>query len=113
MIIDGYVYGGVPPLYKITEGKDTYLYLKNDEALEEYKAKNKCKKFQVNRLKGLGELSSEETSILTDPTQRIIQKITVEDVQQANKLFDDLMGEAVVPRKNFIKMHAKEATYND
>ena len=113
LIIDGYVYGGVPPLYKITEGKDTYLYLKNDEALEEYKAKNKSKKFQVNRLKGLGELSSEETSILTDPTQRIIQKITVEDVQQANKLFDDLMGEAVVPRKNFIKMHAKEATYSD
>ena len=113
LIIDGYVYGGVPPLYKITEGKDTYLYLKNDEALEEYKAKNKSKKFQVNRLKGLGELSSEETSILTDPTQRIIQKITVEDVQQANKLFDDLMGEAVVPRKNFIKTHAKEATYGE
>ena len=113
LIIDGYVYGGVPPLYKITEGKDTYLYLKNDEALEAYKIKNKGKKFQVNRLKGLGELSSEETSILTDPEQRIIQQITVEDVQKANKLFDDLMGEAVVPRKNFIRMHAKEATYGE
>ena len=113
LIIDGYVYGGVPPLYKITEGKDTYRYLKNDDALEEYKTKNKGKKFQVNRLKGLGELSSEETSILTDPAQRIIQKITVEDVQQANKLFDDLMGEAVVPRKNFIRIHAKEATYGE
>ena len=113
LIIDGYVYGGVPPLYKITEGKDTYLYLKNDEALEAYKVKNKGKKFQVNRLKGLGELSSEETSILTDPDQRIIQKITVEDVQKANKLFDDLMGEAVVPRKNFIRLHAQEATYGE
>lgn len=113
LIIDGYVYGGVPPLYKITEGKDTYLYLKNDEALEEYKARNKGKKFQVNRLKGLGELSSEETNILTDPKQRIIQQITVEDIEKANRLFDDLMGEAVIPRKNFIKTHAKEATYND
>ena len=113
LILDGYVYGGVPPLYKITEGKDNYLYLKNDEALEAYKAKNRNKKYTVNRLKGLGELSAEETEILVDPEQRIIQQITVEDVEKANRLFDDLMGEAVIPRKNFIKTHAKEATYND
>ena len=113
LILDGYVYGGVPPLYKITEGKDNYLYLKNDEALEAYRAKNRNKKYTVNRLKGLGELSAEETEILVDPEQRIIQQITVEDVEKANRLFDDLMGEAVIPRKNFIKTHAKEATYND
>lgn len=113
LILDGYVYGGVPPLYKITEGKDNYLYLKNDEALEAYRAKNRNKKYIVNRLKGLGELSAEETEILVDPEQRIIQQITVEDVEKANRLFDDLMGEAVIPRKNFIKTHAKEATYND
>ena len=113
LIIDGYVYGGVPPLYKITEGKDTYIYLKNDEALEQYRTSHKGKKYTVNRLKGLGELSAEETEILTDPKQRIIQQITVEDVQKANKLFDDLMGGDVAPRKNFIKAHAKEATYGD
>ena len=113
LILDGYVYGGVPPLYKITEGKDNYLYLKNDEALESYRAKNRNKKYTVNRLKGLGELSAEETEILVDPEQRIIQQITVEDVEKANRLFDDLMGEAVIPRKNFIKVHAKEATYEN
>ena len=112
LIQDGYVYGGVPPLYKITEGKDTYIYLKNDEALEEYRKKHAGKKYQVNRLKGLGELSAEETEILTDPEQRIINQITVEDVKLTDLLFDNLMGEAVVPRKNFIKAHAQEATYN-
>ena len=112
LIQDGYVYGGVPPLYKITEGKDTYIYLKNDEALEEYRAKHKGKKYQVNRLKGLGELSAEETEILTDPNQRIINQITVSDAKLADLLFDNLMGEAVTPRKNFIKSHSKEATYN-
>ena len=112
LIKDGYVYGGVPPLYKITEGKDTYIYLKNDEALEEYRTKHKGKKYQVNRLKGLGELSAEETEILTDPNQRIINQITVSDAKLADLLFDNLMGEAVTPRKNFIKSHSKEATYN-
>ena len=111
LIKDGYVYGGVPPLYKITEGKDTYIYLKNDEALEEYRVKHKGKKYQVNRLKGLGELSAEETEILTDPNQRIINQITVSDAKLANLLFDNLMGEAVGPRKTFIKNHSKEATY--
>ena len=58
-------------------------------------------------------MSSEETEILTNPDQRIIQQITVTDVEKANKLFDDLMGSEVVPRKNFIKTHAKEATYGE
>lgn len=112
LIKDGYVYGGVPPLYKITEGKDTYIYLKNDEALEEYRNKHKGKKYQVNRLKGLGELSAEETEILTDPNQRIINQITVSDAKLADLLFDNLMGTEIAPRKNFIKNHSHEAKYD-
>lgn len=50
---------------------------------------------------------TEET--LTDPAGRIIKQITVEDVQATNKLFEDLMGTSSVPRKAFIKAHAKEA----
>lgn len=53
---------------------------------------------------------TEET--LTDPNQRIIKKITVEDIATTTKLFDDLMGEAITPRKNYIKEHSKEATGN-
>ena len=112
LIEEGYIYAGVPPRYKVTMGKDTYIYLKDDEALEKFKIENANKKFTVNYLKGLGELSEEETSILVDPEERIIRQITVEDAQAAEKLFDDLMGTAVIPRKKFIQEHSKEATYN-
>ena len=112
LIIDGYVYAGVPPLYKITMGKDTYIYLKNDAALEEFREQNKGKKYTVNRLKGLGEMDAEETEkTLTDPTQRIIKQITIEDVKAADVLFEQLMGTGVTARKQFIKEHSKEATY--
>ena len=113
LILDGYVYAGVPPLYKITEGKDTYIYLKNDAELEEYRTHHKGKKYLVNRLKGLGEMSPDETSILVDPDQRIIKQITVEDIMAANKLFDDLMGTQILPRKRFIQQHSQEATYGN
>jgi len=111
LILDGYVYAGVPPLYKITEGKDTYIYLKDDAELEKYRASHKGKKYLVNRLKGLGEMSPDETSILVDPDKRIIKQVTVEDVAAANKLFDDLMGTQILPRKRFIQQHSAEATY--
>ena len=59
-------------------------------------------------------MSIEETEeTLTDPDQRIIKQVTVEDVQATNRLFDDLMGDAIFPRKEFIKAHSSEATYND
>ena len=110
LILDGYVYAGVPPLYKITEGKDTYIYLKDDAELEKYRASHKGKKYLVNRLKGLGEMSPDETSILVDPDKRIIKQVTVEDIAAANKLFDDLMGTQIIPRKRFIQQHSHEAT---
>ena len=61
----------------------------------------------------VGEMDVEETEeTLTDPTNRIIKQITVEDISLANKMFNDLMGEAVIPRKRYIKEHSTEATYN-
>ena len=111
LIKEGHVFAGVPPLYKITT-KDGYKYLKNDFALMEYREKNKGKKYIVNRLKGLGEMSVDETEeTLTNPDNRDIRQITVNDVSLANKLFDDLMGSKVLPRKAFIQAHSKEATY--
>ena len=112
LIKDGYVYAGVPPLYKLTIGKE-YKYIKNDEELEKFKAANPGKKFQVNRMKGLGEMSVEETEqTLTDPTQRIIKQITVEDAAAADILFEQLMGTGIVARKEYIKAHSEEAMYN-
>ena len=109
LIIDGYVYAGVPPLYKVTEGKDKYTYLKDDAALAKYKEEAKSKKYSVKHLKGLGEMSEDETEILVNPEMRIIKQVTVADVEKANQLFDDLMGNAVEPRKEFIKNHSQEA----
>ena len=111
LIIDGYVYAGVPPLYKITTSKG-YKYLKNDEELFLYREENQGKKYTVNRLKGLGEMSVEETEeTLTDPDNRILHQVTVNDIPAADKLFDDLMGTKVVPRKEYIRLHSQEATY--
>lgn len=110
LIEDGHIYAGIPPLYKITMGKDTYIYLKDDAELLKFREENKNKKYTVNRLKGLGEMSVEETAILVDPDKRIIKQITVEDIKETDKLFDDLMGTAVLPRKNFIQKYSEQAT---
>ena len=111
LIEDGYIYAGVPPLYKITlSGNKGYKYLKDDAALEEFKAKNKDGKYQVNRLKGLGEMSVEETEeTLTDPDNRIIKKITIEDIKATDELFETLMGSSASLRKEYIKNHSEEA----
>ena len=101
----------MPPLYRVTENKDTYIYLKDDAALEEYRNAHPGKKLTLTRMKGLGEMSAEETRLLVDPAQRIINQVTVEDAISADRLFEDLMGDSVIPRKLFIKEHSAEATY--
>jgi DNA gyrase/topoisomerase IV subunit B len=113
LIKDGYIYAGVPPLYKITIGKE-YKYLKNDEELENFRKVNEGKKYIVGRMKGLGEMSVEETEeTLTNPEKRIIKQITVDDTKATNMLFEQLMGTGVTARKTYIKEHSKEAgSYN-
>lgn len=115
LIQKGYVYAGVPPLYKITLGGNKgYKYLKNDEELEAFREANTGKKYQVNRMKGLGEMSVEETEeTLTHPESRIIKQITVDDAAAASILFEQLMGTGVTARKAYIKEHSAEGgTYN-
>ena len=111
LIKQGYVYAGVPPLYRVTENKDTYVYLKDDKELEDYRNFHQGKKLVLTRMKGLGEMSAEETQLLVDPNQRIINQVSVEDAMAADRLFEDLMGDSVVPRKLFIKNHSSEAKY--
>ena len=114
LFYDGIIYAGVPPLYKITlAGNKGYKYLKDDAALEQFKT-TYSGKYTVNRLKGLGEMDVEETEeTLTNPDNRIIKQITIDDSEETDKLFDNLMGTAIIPRKIFIKEHSKEAVYND
>ena len=111
LIQQGYVYAAVPPLYRVTETKDKYVYLKDDAALDEYRKNHPGKKLLLTRMKGLGEMDAEETKILVDDDLRIINQVTVEDVKVADKLFDDLMGESIAPRKKYIKEHSAEAVF--
>lgn len=114
LLIQGYVYAGRAPLYKITEknGK-SYTYLRDDTELEKYRTAHASEKYDVGRMKGLGEMGVEETEeCLTDPDRRVIDKITVRDVEAANKAFMQMMGASADYRKQFLKAYGKEAMYN-
>jgi DNA gyrase subunit B len=114
LLIQGYVYAGRAPLYKITEknGK-SYTYLRDDTELEKYRAAHTSEKYDVGRMKGLGEMGVEETEeCLTDPDRRVIDKITVRDAEAANKAFIQMMGASADYRKQFLKAYGKEAMYN-
>ncbi|PIR83771.1 DNA topoisomerase IV subunit B [Candidatus Kaiserbacteria bacterium CG10_big_fil_rev_8_21_14_0_10_51_14] len=82
-----------------------------ENAAESYKLKAKSSRISVQRYKGLGEMNSEELWETTmDPARRILKQVTIEDAQDADMVFDMLMGTDVPARKSFIQSHAKEAT---
>jgi len=134
-IIDGgYLYIAQPPLYKIKQGKKVdYAYteeeklaltgdtevVESDEPIEDEDedteeaegAKKKGAKVSVQRYKGLGEMNPDELWETTmDPERRLLKQVTIDDAQEADRVFDSLMGADVGPRKTFIQSHAKEAT---
>ncbi len=137
-IIDGgYLYIAQPPLYKITKGKQVlYAYtdeekaallgeeaiVVEDESVEaeatetdtEEEAKEgaspKGQKVRIQRYKGLGEMNAEELWETTmNPEHRILKQVTVVDAQDADRVFDILMGTDVSSRKSFIQSNAHMA----
>ncbi len=136
-VVDGgFLYIAQPPLYKVRKGKEVnYAYtdeqkialagkdtpIESEAAEEEQdetaalpasaKASAGKAKVSVQRYKGLGEMNSDELWETTmDPTRRILKLVTVEDAQEADMVFDMLMGTDVPARKSFIQSHAREAT---
>ena len=104
----GYIYAAVPPLYKATYGTNI-KYLINDAALEEFR-KTCNKKFDLGRMKGLGEMDPEEMAeTVMNPNTRILKQITMEDATSVAHTFMSLMGESVTPRKKFIEENAERA----
>ncbi len=108
LIEKGYVYIAQPPLYKIQIGKEV-KYAYNDEEKEKILKENKGKNVEVQRYKGLGEMNPEELWETTlDPQKRILKQVTLEDAEEADRIFDVLMGHEVEPRRNFIETYAQE-----
>ena len=103
----GYIYAAVPPLYKATMGTKIQ-YIKDDAALEAFRKSGK--KFELGRMKGLGEMDTDELAeTVMDKSARTLKQITVEDGAAAAKVFMNLMGESVDPRKKFIEANAWRA----
>jgi len=108
LIEAGNLYVAQPPLYLVKFGKDMkYAY---DEKELQIALKDKAfagKNVTVQRYKGLGEMNPEQLWETTmDPARRMLKKISVEDIKEADNLFDILMGQEVAPRKHFIETHA-------
>ena len=134
-VIDGgYLYIAQPPLFKVRKGKEVFYAYSDEERIklvgkdmpleevdsgqedkedetDNLKLKTKNLKVSVQRYKGLGEMNSEELWETTmDPARRILLQVGIEDAQEADMVFDMLMGTDVPARKSFIQSHAKEAT---
>ncbi|QGA83110.1 DNA topoisomerase (ATP-hydrolyzing) subunit B [Halomicrobium sp. LC1Hm] len=110
----GYVYAAQPPLYRVRYNGETYDAM--TEAERDRLVEEKCdgNPDQVQRFKGLGEMNPQQLWDTTmDPDQRILKQITIEDAAAADKMFSVLMGDAVEPRKEFIKEHSPEADWVD
>ena len=110
LILNGHVYSSEPPLFRVITKKNDYVYLKDDAALQQYKQKHPTTVKAITRMKGLGEQDADELSYcLLDPSTRNISLLTVEDVEKANNMFNDLYGKKVEPRVEFLNKHLEEA----
>jgi len=105
----GYLYIAQPPLYRIKSGKQEQWVYSDEERDEALAAlKGKAAKADIQRYKGLGEMSAEQLWETTmNPATRTLLRVTVEDVSKADNIFSVLMGGEVPPRKAFIQAHAK------
>ena len=117
LIEQGYVYSAVPPLYKLTRGKQqrvAYSDEERDRVSSEMRNGDPNVKIGISRFKGLGEMDAHELWETTmDPNTRTLRRITLDDAVKADATFTVLMGEKVEPRKEFIEKKAQYAVNLD
>jgi len=113
MIKAGHLYVGMPPLYRLKSGREVhwvYSDPEKDTLMEGFSGK----KVDVQRYKGLGEMSAEQLWETTmNPEKRTLLSIGIEDASRADEIFHVLMGNEVAPRKAFIQRHASSVTNID
>ena len=109
IVENGHIYIALPPLYKITKGKE-FIYASDesqkDDAIKAM-SKSGTRGLEVQRYKGLGEMNPEQLWTTTmDPANRRMMRVDIKDVQDANEAFEILMGDDVEPRREFIDANA-------
>ena len=110
----GHVYATKPPLYRVRHRGETYDAMTETERDRIVEERCNGSPSQVQRFKGLGEMNPQQLWDTTmNPETRHLKQITVDDAAAADKMFSVLMGDAVEPRKEFIKEHAPEAEWVD
>ena len=111
LIEEGHVYIAKPPLYRISRGKEfVYVYSdkEKEEIMQKWEADEKQMKIGVQRYKGLGEMNPEQLWETTmNPDTRVMKGISIEEAEKADRVFDVLMGDEVLPRRKFIQSRAK------
>ena len=106
LIEKGHVYSAQPPLYKVNRGKDE-LYFYSDEELEQDLNEHGRKGITIQRYKGLGEMNPDQLWETTmNPENRVLIQITMKDAVEADAMFNQLMGEDVELRRQFIEENA-------
>ncbi len=132
LVDGGFIYIAQPPLYKVKRGKEIMYFYSDEEKMKalgnevqevvevtegeevpevEIEDPKKPAKVSIQRYKGLGEMNADELWETTmDPAARILKQVNVDDAQDADRVFDMLMGTDVPARKHFIQSNAKKAT---